>query len=360
MSSKYSLKWNSYHTETHATFESLRSQEMLVDATLFCDGQALKAHKLVLCAGSGYFERTLHRDTHRDTWMYFFGVDVNLLKLLIDFMYRGEVEVPEADLERLIELADTLEVKGLKGERCRNAAFSASSGQTMPASEVQDASTHRQKETALVTGYASNSSHSATLKGRRKNFAAASTPKEAFEPPSLQPKTLLQGDLNQEVNDARSSGSSQSSRCRGDSVAREGSEEIRAGKGDQHAIGYTDHHEDGGHWEDSMFVTDGEDGPILSSEEMPSNIPQDIDPATIGIPHEECRGVMWQGRTWDKQKTYFCSHCSYNTNRRYHAIRHGRIHTGEKPFTCSTCGKAFSNPSHWKRHSSTHVYDMKL
>ena len=145
MSNKYNLKWNSHHGETFQSFESLRQREMLVDVTLSCNGQYLKAHKLVLCAGSGYFERILGKDGPGSSTIHFYGVEMHLLKLLVEFMYCGEVEVPAVDLEVFIEIAENLEVKGLKGDRSKNNASHGVSGTTIPASDVQNVLPHKRK-----------------------------------------------------------------------------------------------------------------------------------------------------------------------------------------------------------------------
>ena len=116
MSGKYNLKWNSHHSEAFQAFDQLRNRELFVDVTLACESQFLKAHKLVLSAGSQYLERILQRDSSSSPSIHFFGIEMHILRLLVEFMYKGEVEVPSADLERFIQMADNLEVKGLKGD----------------------------------------------------------------------------------------------------------------------------------------------------------------------------------------------------------------------------------------------------
>ena len=145
MSNRYNLKWNSHHAETLQNFENLRHREMFVDVTLSCNGQFLKAHKLVLCAGSGYFERALNKDGLGTPTIHFYGVDMHLLKLLVEFMYCGEVEVPDVDLEKFIEVAENLEVKGLKGDKSKSSTSHGVGGTTIPVSDVQDALAHKRK-----------------------------------------------------------------------------------------------------------------------------------------------------------------------------------------------------------------------
>ena len=132
MASKYNLKWNSHHAETFLNFDILRSRERFVDITLSCDGQTLKAHKLVLCSGSLFFEKLLQRDDNCSSCpiVHFHGVDMLHLRLLVDFMYLGEVDVPSSELEQFINLADALEVKGLKGNGSKRSALASSHTKT--------------------------------------------------------------------------------------------------------------------------------------------------------------------------------------------------------------------------------------
>lgn len=55
----FCLRWNNYRTNITAEFETLREGEHFVDVTLACDGQQLKAHKVVLSACSPYFKELL-------------------------------------------------------------------------------------------------------------------------------------------------------------------------------------------------------------------------------------------------------------------------------------------------------------
>lgn len=49
------MRWNNYLNEVTDAFDSLRSDEDLVDVTMCCEGGKLKAHKVLLSACSSYF-----------------------------------------------------------------------------------------------------------------------------------------------------------------------------------------------------------------------------------------------------------------------------------------------------------------
>ena len=154
--SKYNLKWDSHHAETFGNLDALRSREMLVDITLSCNEQLLKAHKLLLCAGSGYFERVLRHDSGHNPVFYFFGVDAHLLKLLIGFIYVGEVEVPAVDLEKFIQLADALEVKGLKDDHSKRVRSSVYDATETSAPDEQEAIGRRSRSCSKNIQYSTS------------------------------------------------------------------------------------------------------------------------------------------------------------------------------------------------------------
>ena len=53
---QFCLRWNNFQANITSQFEALRDEEDFVDVTLACDGQRLKAHKVVLSACSPYFK----------------------------------------------------------------------------------------------------------------------------------------------------------------------------------------------------------------------------------------------------------------------------------------------------------------
>lgn len=53
------LKWHNFQKNVSKQFERLREDDDLVDITFACDGQQIRAHKLVLFACSPYFKQLL-------------------------------------------------------------------------------------------------------------------------------------------------------------------------------------------------------------------------------------------------------------------------------------------------------------
>lgn len=94
-------------------FEHLLSSEALVDVTLACEGLSIKAHKMVLSACSPFFQSLFLENPCKHPIVILKDMRYTDLKAIIDFMYRGEVNVSQNQLSALLKTAETLKVKGL-------------------------------------------------------------------------------------------------------------------------------------------------------------------------------------------------------------------------------------------------------
>ncbi|CAG0914053.1 unnamed protein product, partial [Notodromas monacha] len=112
---QYNLRWHYHHAETFLAFESLRRSEAFVDVLLSCEKRSIYAHKVVLSACSNYFFDVLRsvRDGQMPV-LFFRDTAVDLLEYVVRYIYNGEVEVPGSRFTDFINLAEALEIKGLK------------------------------------------------------------------------------------------------------------------------------------------------------------------------------------------------------------------------------------------------------
>ncbi|KAJ9574652.1 hypothetical protein L9F63_008184, partial [Diploptera punctata] len=109
------LRWNSYHSNMQATFPSLLSNEQFVDVTLACEGRSIKCHKMILSACSSYFEELLSQNPCQHPIVLMKDLKFWEVQALVDFMYRGEVNVGQDKLPSLLAAAEALQIKGLAG-----------------------------------------------------------------------------------------------------------------------------------------------------------------------------------------------------------------------------------------------------
>lgn len=109
----FCLRWDKHSSNLINTFNDLILNESLTDVTLACDGVMLKAHKIVLSANSNYFRDLFIANPCKHPIVIMKDIKIEDLKAIIDFMYKGEVNIFSAQMEALLKTAETLRVKGL-------------------------------------------------------------------------------------------------------------------------------------------------------------------------------------------------------------------------------------------------------
>ncbi|CAH0553880.1 unnamed protein product [Brassicogethes aeneus] len=113
-SEHYCLRWNNHQSNLLGVFSQLLRDESLVDVTLACsEGHSIRAHKVVLSACSSYFQTLFVDHPSRHPIVILKDVRFAELRTLIDFMYKGEVNVEYCQLSALLKTAESLKVKGL-------------------------------------------------------------------------------------------------------------------------------------------------------------------------------------------------------------------------------------------------------
>lgn len=95
-------------------FSQLLDRGCFCDVTLACDGQTLKAHRVVLSACSTYFDSILTNcNSEKDPIIILKDVKFMDIKYLVEFMYKGEINVEHNNLASLLKTAEELRIKGL-------------------------------------------------------------------------------------------------------------------------------------------------------------------------------------------------------------------------------------------------------
>ncbi|XP_034834667.1 zinc finger and BTB domain-containing protein 44-like isoform X5 [Maniola hyperantus] len=118
----FHLKWNNHLQNLSQLFTTIYSSSALADVTLSCRDGTLKAHKLVLSACSPYFEQIFKDNPCQHPIVILKGIPFSEINLLVEFMYKGSVDVQELDLQSLMHTASELEIRGLAYEARDNAA----------------------------------------------------------------------------------------------------------------------------------------------------------------------------------------------------------------------------------------------
>ena len=114
MSETFCLKWNDFESNVSKSFGLLRNEEYLHDVTLVCDDNSqVSAHKLVLSACSEYFKTIFRNNSHPSPLICLEGISSPELKNILDYMYNGEANIFQENLDSFLILAQRLKILGL-------------------------------------------------------------------------------------------------------------------------------------------------------------------------------------------------------------------------------------------------------
>jgi len=125
---KFCLKWNDFESNISVAFRDIRDEKDFFDVTLACDDDQIQAHKVILSACSPFFRNVLKRNPHQHPLLYLKGVKYTDLQSVLNFMYHGEVNVAQDELNSFLAVAEELRVKGLtqnNGSQSAKATHSA-------------------------------------------------------------------------------------------------------------------------------------------------------------------------------------------------------------------------------------------
>jgi len=111
---KYCLKWNSYKNSVTSAFKNLRDNQEFVDVTLSAEGQNCQAHRVVLSASSPYFRDLLGGLQYwQHPVLLLRDVPHQDLLAVLEFVYVGQVNISQGQLQSFLRTAQYLQISGL-------------------------------------------------------------------------------------------------------------------------------------------------------------------------------------------------------------------------------------------------------
>ena len=118
---KFSLKWNDFQASLTKSFSTLRKEDDFYDVTLVSDDdQFIRGHKLVLASSSDFFRKILKITNKAESIVYLSGINQKNLNFIMDYIYLGEVQIFQEEIDSFLESAKKLRIEGLIGDQSGN------------------------------------------------------------------------------------------------------------------------------------------------------------------------------------------------------------------------------------------------
>ena len=108
------IAWNDFEINAPNSFRLLWNEKIFTDVTLATsDGHQIKAHKFLLSSCSEFFLDILRENPHQNLLLYLKGIKYAELEMILKFIYTGQCELPEDELDTFLNAGADLRVKGL-------------------------------------------------------------------------------------------------------------------------------------------------------------------------------------------------------------------------------------------------------
>ncbi|CAG4986006.1 unnamed protein product [Colias eurytheme] len=109
----YNLSWNSHKDRIGKGFSYLQQKEEFVDMTLAVEGHLVKVHKNVVSLVSPYLKELISSIPCDHPIIFLTDISHEVLGLIVEYIYTGEVEVPVNILQPFLKAASKLVLLGL-------------------------------------------------------------------------------------------------------------------------------------------------------------------------------------------------------------------------------------------------------
>ena len=114
MSKAYCLYWNNFQSKVSSSFQTIRNEGHFTDVTLVSDDHvSFSVHKIILSTSSNFFKQIFVNNPHPNSLLYIHGIDSQMMKLIIDFIYEGQVQLQHDVLDQFLTEAQKLQLEGL-------------------------------------------------------------------------------------------------------------------------------------------------------------------------------------------------------------------------------------------------------
>jgi hypothetical protein len=113
-SSQCSVAQKDFEILKEASLKETFNDKSFTDVTLVCnDDKHVAAHRIILSAQSLFFNKIFKVNDKRDILIYLPNISSEELKHILAFIYLGQTDISETDLEKFMIFGKLFEIKGL-------------------------------------------------------------------------------------------------------------------------------------------------------------------------------------------------------------------------------------------------------
>ncbi|KAF5277205.1 hypothetical protein FQR65_LT03911 [Abscondita terminalis] len=332
------LVWDNHLENVSSLFQILYQDNKLVDVTIACRDGLLRAHKLILSACSPYFERIFHDNPCKHPVVIIRGVQCQEMQMILEYIYKGFIDIPASSLNNLICVASELEIKGFEN-------FQNSSSST------EHTTTFSKFNSDVIVG----NKRIMTLEEARQ--AATTISSVASQDVNFKdPKGDCAYTSRRENENYFSFNSFQKQNGNSSKNDAEVNVLLKAVSSDNRSrLPLLNEHWMESDDDKSSNESDCDYVPNKNSNE--GFIRKSALVCTICFYKSKSKKELLyhQKSHIISGKPHKCEFCPSSFTRSSHLARHRRMHTGERPFSCGSCDKSFARQDKLKQHvRSTH------
>ncbi|RXG71045.1 Broad-complex core protein isoforms 1/2/3/4/5 [Armadillidium vulgare] len=104
------IKWTNHST---SILQNVKIKAPYTDAYLACSGKVYEVHRMILSSCSGYFQEIFKQTGTETPFIIMANIKSKFVEYLLSYMYKGEVNISEKEIEELLDAAEYFKVKGL-------------------------------------------------------------------------------------------------------------------------------------------------------------------------------------------------------------------------------------------------------